>query len=224
MAKQGFVWSYSTIDAWRRCPRMFFETTISKRYKRDFVKTPAIERGEKIHGMINRHIELGDALPPALRRVTDIVRKLSTGARVIQTERKLAVTRDWRPTGFFDHDVWGRAVADATFVYETGAVYVDWKTGSWKQDGLQLRLTALVLFPHLSEAVERIRAFYWYTTDDEPSEVEIVTRDDFAKARTDGVPEILRIEDAIRKGDFPPKPGFQCRWCPVKSCPHNGKE
>jgi DNA helicase-2/ATP-dependent DNA helicase PcrA len=95
---------------------------------------------------------------------------------------------------------------------------VDYKTGNPKDErqaekSLQLSLYALAARDVLELEPERL-VFYNLTTNEPVTS----TRDE--KSLKQAQEKVAEVADRIRAGDFPPRPGFSCRYCDFRPlCP-----
>jgi hypothetical protein len=139
-------------------------------------------------------------------------------------EYKLGLTRDLRPCGFFDEDVWWRGIADLITLQDDKAYLVDYKTGKSSKyaDTKQLEVLSLAIFKHFPE-VKKVKAGLLF-----------VVANDFVKADFEAdqqgiywmrwLDDTARLEKSIELGVWNPRPNFSCKsWCAVKDCTHNGK-
>lgn len=98
-----------------------------------------------------------------------------------------------------------------------GVQLVDYKTGRPKTAGKldsdgkqQLLLYQMAAAEALQLKVENLKFYYL----DDNSEIDFIGKEkDMEKVREKVVSQIQEIEDAIKRDEFPPKPGPLCRFC-----------
>lgn len=129
------AWSPSRLFVWEDCPRQAMFKFVDKLPE---VKGPALERGDKIDGLARAYVEGKiKVLPPELKLVAkrmDELRDLYKQKR-LKAQLDVAVTRDWKLTGWFDPDVYARVRMDFMITHPgtTPVVeVVDLKTGKLK--------------------------------------------------------------------------------------------
>jgi hypothetical protein len=224
MAKQ-FAWSYSRVKSFEACPKKYEQVTILKKYSDN---TEASLFGDAVHKAIAKYIELGTALPvgmDAYRRQVDeaTVNATDSEPRDELIEQQFAITKGGKRCGWFGDEVWFRAIVDY-LGFSQGrrrAAVVDWKTGSAKEDDIQLSVNALVVFICFPRVETITSQFVWLKEKWASS----ITVDRAECARILGLiyPRVQALEHAHSVGEFPPRPSGLCRrWCPVHTCPHHG--
>jgi len=76
------------------------------------------------------------------------------------------------------------------------------------------------------EEVTEVHASYYWMQEPVGQQLDtlILDRSDLPHIFSRFMPRINRYQLAHKTTDFPAQPGGLCRrYCPVKSCPHNGK-
>lgn len=214
--------SYSSLKAWRDCPRLHREKHVNKS-----VKDPgsaSMQRGSRVHAqlenLVNRkppgamEVPLQDRIK---RLVATLYRLRDKGA--VLTERKLAVDREGKKIDFFDKKAWIRAVVDVLWLETPGktrAFVVDWKTGAVRVDPLQADVTSYVL--RRVYGVDQPRFAFAYVEHDKI--VDATPASDPAKP----VEELIAQVEADLAYDAEPRQCYMCRFCPVKWCEYNKNE
>lgn len=223
----AFAWSYSKLDAYETCPKQYYHKSVAKDVPD--VKGEAAKYGDFLHdaaaSRLNSKqwfastVQLKDTLEPWCEKIERI------GGRIL-VEQKLAIAEDFGPADWFGKPpraAWMRGIADviALSPNEKVALAVDWKSGKIKEDSVQLALMAACVFAH-HPTVEAIRTeFIWLAYD--ASTREDFKRTDMPQVWAKVLPRVQQLRAAHESGEFPPKPGGLCaKWCPVRSCPHNG--
>ena len=212
------TWSYSTLTNYELCPRFYYETTIAKTFVEE--KGTAANFGDEAHKAIQSYIMSGKPVSPGLRGWATEVDKLAAKATRVTAEAKMGVTADLQPCKFFDANVGLRVISDATFFYDfPGAAVVDWKTSSEpRETPLQLKLVALGTLVHWPE-LQVVYAKFVYTQH-KPL-IQVVKRNEIDAIVAEVTPRLERFRDARRIAEFPERPSWKCRFCPVSTCSHN---
>ena len=163
-----------------------------------------------------------------MKHYEEIVEPFTTvpqGATVL-TEQKLALTRDFKPTGWFGKNVWVRAVLDVVVLHRSKALVVDWKTGKRLDEDDQLALCAGVLMAQQKDVDSVRTAFVWLQEEPGSGNLTTVreyTRDDLPKIWERFLNREERWQRAFANNEFPARPSGLCRkWCPVTQCSYHG--
>jgi len=213
------AWSYSRLKNFETCPKQFWHLNIQKDVK--MPESKEMGYGKKVHKAIELFITSAQPLPADLQHLMPVLDKFVSAPGEKHAEQQLAITKDLTPTGWFDKDVWCRAIVDLAVVNGDRAVLCDWKTGKIDDDFTQQRAAAALFFIHYPE-VERITMMYYWIKDKKATSEELV-RPDVRHVWRVLMPRVAKYTYAHEKTEFPPKPSGLCkRHCPVKSCPHNG--
>lgn len=217
--KKQFAWSYSRLKAFEVCPKKYFHTMVSK----DFVEPEDenLRYGNKVHKALELRVAHGKKLPIDLSHLEPVADKFAKAQGVKLVEQKLAITKDYNPTGWFDPDVWFRAIIDLAIVNPPKAVIVDYKTGKMSPDFTQLNLAAATFFLH-DKDTEQARVMFYWTKNKKPTSSTLL-REQLPQVWSDVLPRVKKLETAHGTTDFPARPSGICkRYCPVKACPHWG--
>jgi hypothetical protein len=217
-------WSFSSLNAFEQCPRRFKLTRIDKLIKEP--QTTATLHGNEVHSAFEHHVKGTATLPTKYgqpwRDIADRIKK-APGKKLV--EFKFALTKAFRSTEFFAKDAWVRGVIDIGVLGTKQATVLDYKTGKPKPDTDQLKLFAgvtLAAFPYL----EKVKTGYIWLAHNRIDSQEF-TKADVPMIWQEFLPRVGRMEAALAKDDFPPKPSGLCNaWCPVgrKLCEFCGKD
>ncbi len=216
-------WSYSSLQAYETCPRRYYLTRIAKAIKEP--QSEAMLWGNQVHKALETAVGEGKALAPNFVQYQPIVDKLRASDGRKFTEQRFGLTPSLKPTEFFGKDVWFRGVLDLTVIKTKIGMVLDYKTGSVKTDGDQLKLFAAATFaqhPYL----ETVKTGYVWLAHDK------ITTKDFTKADVpiiwqEFIPRIKRMEKAQDDDKWLPNPSGLCKaWCPVgkNNCEFCGKD
>ena len=218
MAKP-FAWSYSTLGRYESCPKQYYHINLIKDVKDEYGDSEAGAEGNAIHAALFRRVTKGDPLPLPLRHLEPMARRFADAPGEKHGELKLALNREFEPTGFFDPDVYLRAIIDLVIVRGTHATVFDYKTGKIKDDFTQLAMSAAVLSRYMPEIQTFDIAFVWLKHKNISK--QSYTRPEFKVIWADLLPRAQQLELAVKTTDFPAKKSGLCKgYCPVKSCPN----
>lgn len=214
------TWSHSSLKDYEGCPRRYHEVKVLK--KHPFTDTEATIYGKELHTAAEDYIKDDTPLPPQFAFLQDTLDALKAKPGRKLCEYKMGVTKDLKPCGFLDKDVWVRGIADLLIIDDDNltAKVVDYKSGNNKYpDREQLKLMALMVFAHFPH-IRRVSGALLF-----------VVKNDIAKASFmvgeaeeywwDYRERVARIEQAHETGVWNPKPTPLCGWCPVKTCEHH---
>jgi hypothetical protein len=219
LAKKKQAWSYSALDVFQTCPRKYWAEKIAKVVP--FVPNQATEYGKEVHKKFEQYLINGKQLPLDLKHHETTLSRLRQANGEGMPEQKLALNDDFEPTGYFDDDVWVRAIIDYVKHTHNKALIVDHKTGKMFDNFDQLELAAACISPYLPEIEEFRLAFYWTKTKTMTSKK--ITKDDIPVIWNNFIPKVERLQESIEKDSWPTKPNGLCKkWCGYKDCPHNG--
>ena len=216
------AWSYSALSSFETCPWRYFKTKVEKSIIEP--QTEATLWGNEVHKALEHRIKDARPLPAKMVQYEPIAAKIEAKGKgkTVATEQKLALTRDLRETTFFAKDVWLRSILDLSIETGTKAVIIDYKTGKKNPDSQQLQLSAAVYFATRPWIDTITNTFLWLQTGE--TTTEVFQREQTHEIWQEFIPRAKRLEDAVAQGTFPQRPSGLCRsWCPVHTCPHNGK-
>jgi hypothetical protein len=219
------TWSYSAATTFEQCPKKYFHLYVAKDVKQDS-NSEVLLYGNEVHKACELYIGKGKALPAKFAQFQGVLDKLKAIPGEKLPEYKLGMTKDLKPTGFFDNDVWWRGVADLLILdRDKGlATVIDYKTGknSERADTRQLSLLSTAIFKHFPE-IKIIKAgLVFLVAKDLIKEQYHVDNIDDLWVEWDNL--IKRIDAAYESDVFNPSPNFLCRnYCPVTQCSHCGK-
>lgn len=226
-----FTWSYSRLKNFNTCPSRYNHYDVLKDVVEE--KSEALTYGDEVHAAMAKRISRGTPLPPALEGFEPHAAKVLEGSlhnpnvRVL-VERKYAIRKDYTPCGYFDKDVWYRAVADALRLQGAVALLVDWKTGGQPNNERKVReiipqlwLACAAVFAHHPEVNAMVAKFVWL---DHHAETTLKIYRHQMKDFWDHIlPEVAKLQEAHLTNNFPPKPSGLCRdFCGVQSCEYHG--
>lgn len=214
-------YSYSSLTSFENCAFKHYKVKVSKEVKEQQYQAAA--DGIDIHKQAEDYIKSrvpfeGKYAPKVISTVSAM---LATG-NPIHAEHQLAVTRDMKPTGWWDENCHSRGVLDVYQVNGTTAEIKDWKTGKSNAFTQQLKHNALLVFIH-EPAVQTVN--YEYVWLKEGFSTKGKVHRDFLQAHWDSFEKrVIIMEKALVENKWPKKPSGLCRqYCPVTECEHNGQ-
>lgn len=216
MATQSkFPISYSRLSTFEQCPLKFEALYVEKTCKDE--GSPASREGQKIHEALAEYGERSRPMPQSLRRFQPTVDKVLAQEGEKLFEYQIALTPDRKETGWFDKNVWLRAVLDVLVLNEDKAVVIDWKTGKRKPDPTQLQMFAAVVMTAFPE-IDRVRSAYVWLKDG-TIDSSVVGREQLDSLWEGLYSRFDRVQEAVDDGYFEAKPSYLCKWCPArKNC------
>jgi hypothetical protein len=108
-------------------------------------------------------------------------------------------------------------------INEDRCIIVDWKFGKRKEDFTQLRLFVAFVSIFQPQIKHFTVGFYW--ANQRKFTWLKVERSEVIEVWNELLPRIARLEHAIQTTDFPATESGLCKnYCPVFSCPHNGRQ
>lgn len=219
---KSVAWSYSALDAFETCPHRYFKTKVEKSVIEP--QTEATKWGNLVHKALELRVRDGTPLPEGMDKFEPTAAKIANIAqgKKLGTEQKLALTKDFKETTFFARDVWLRSILDVYIENGSRAFLGDYKTGKKNPNSEQLQLSAAVFFATRPWVKEITTTFLWLQSNEVTAEQ--FTQEDTPAIWQNFLPRVKRLEEAVALNKFPQRPSGLCRgWCPVHSCPHNGK-
>jgi hypothetical protein len=230
-APKGFTWSYTKLRDYRTCPRKYNETTVLKKYVEPL--TPALEDGNHLHEAFKRRVEQNLSMPTAYKNFNDWgneAAKIIVPGQLTLCEKEIAISREFKETGYFDKNVWLRVKLDLVKIFphpqgkdKAFAQIIDYKNGKPHEEIIQLALYAQAVFSAFWNVVA-VRCEYWWTQIHDKSH-ELFERGDMDELWRELLPELTKMEQAHKDNNFPPKKNGLCKaHCPVIDCEYNGRQ
>lgn len=216
MAKP-FAWSFSALTEFENCPKKYYHLKVAKDVKDE--DTQWSGEGKQVHDALFRRVIQGTPLPLGLRVYEDVAQRFAVADGDKHGEIKLALTREFKPTEFFAHDVYIRAIIDLLIVRDKHAIIIDWKTGKVKDDFTQIDMSAAVLSQYMPEVETFTAAYVWLKAKNVSQHT--LTRKELTGIWGDLIPRASKVESALATTSFPAKPSGLCKYCPVKQCPNH---
>lgn len=217
-------WSYSKLKNFEQCPKRMYEVDLSKNYIEPVEPGGPLDWGNRVHDSFAKALTGKAPLPEEMTALgyQQWVDRVLAGPGRLLVEQKYAITRAFKQTAYFAHDVWYRGIGDVVRIDRDLALVLDWKTGKILEDSVQLMLMAQCIFSHFPE-VKYVRSeFVWLKED--CTSPELFTRQEVAEQWVGLMDRVNGMEQAAKEMNYPPKPGHLCKsYCPVSSCPFHKK-
>jgi hypothetical protein len=224
-----FSWSYTALKNFENCPRRHHEVDKLKNFREE--ESDALLWGNQLHDAMEKRISKGTPLPLTMQRFEKWANPFAVATMdpdnpsvQVRTELKLAFTRQFQASSYFDNGTWFRAKVDVLVVIpgHKMAMAIDWKTGKILEDFSQLALAAQCVFANYPE-IDKVASVYAWLGDDAKT-VDVHTRAGMASVWNGLWPRVEALEQAHANQYYPPRPSGLCkRYCPVTSCEYHGK-
>lgn len=204
--------SFSSLELFENCPLRYYKQRVSKEV-RDEGGSASIY-GERVHKAFEDRLKDKVPLPDYLAAHEPTCAAVESMGGILKAENELVLTRELKPTGWWDEDAWLRSKLDVDVDLGDKTVTLDWKTGKRRPKFLQLELAALQIFLHRPDVKKISAGFVWLQDRDIDSEV--YKREDYGSTLQKLQDKTKRIEDALEEGVWQAKPGPLCNYCPAK--------
>jgi hypothetical protein len=212
--------SFSALETFEQCPKKYYHLKIAKDVKDS--QSSFGTYGLDGHKHFENRLISGKKLPMDFAHHEPVLAVLDNAAGEGLPEQKLAITKEFKPTGWFDADVWLRAVIDYVKIDNNLAVIVDHKFGKLKDNFDQVHLCAAVFSCYEPRVNTFDTAYYW--AKEKKLTRSMISIEDIPRVWAKFLPKFQRIEAAAKTTDFPAKKNGLCKnYCPVFSCVHNGR-
>lgn len=226
---KAFSWSYSKLKNGEICLKRHYEIDLAKTFRdvaQDDPDSPLV-RGNIVHDAMKVRLKDGVPLPADMVDYEFFARKVlekgSLPGAKLEVEQKYAVTREFGPCTYYAGNVWYRGIADVLVLIPiTGTDFwvawvIDWKTGRFKDEPVQLALMAQCIFSHYPKVVQVRSIYFWLAEQAET--MEDFKRSDMVKFWPSMLRRVSVLEEAARTMNYPPSHNPLCReHCPVASC------
>lgn len=213
--------SYSAVKDFENCRRKYYEMRILKNYKSS--DTDATLYGTAVHKAFEDFIQSGTPIPAKYAQFAKYVEPLLTIKGEIFCEEKMGIRADFTPCGFFDSDVWFRAIPDYLAVNRESGIarIVDYKTGKSSRyaDTTQLELLAAMTMSYHPE-IHTVRGALLFVVAGDVIRAEY-TRGQLASIYSKWAGRANSIEQAVEHNNWGPSKSPLCNFCPVRSCEYN---
>jgi hypothetical protein len=218
-----FAWSYSALTSFETCPLRHKLTRIDKTVTEP--QSEHIRHGNEVHKAMERYLKKEAALPAKYSEYQPYADAVVRRDGKLLVEHKIALNKSFRPTGYFDSDVWVRSVFDVAVIRPDSGVMLDWKTGKPKEDPSQMQLFAAVGFSEFPYVQKFDTGFVWL--GHKKLTPASFVKDDAPAIWREFLVRVNRMEEAAERDKYPARPSGLCRaHCPVPRsiCEFSGRE
>lgn len=215
--------SFSRIDTFETCPRMYLEKFIRKSVP--YIETEDTRYGNLVHDALKDYISKDTPLPQGLGWLAKWADKFKEQAGRKIVEQQLALDSEFEPCAYFGKDVKLRFIGDFILLRKKRkqCIIVDWKTGKPKDDKAQLMLNAYGIWRYYPWVEEWVSIFAWLKHNDFTT-YRATTQQMLRHVHARFDQTIDRMKKAHHHDEFPETINGLCRqYCEVFDCPHNGR-
>lgn len=208
--------SYSTIDMYKKCPYNYYRQKIVKDIKKTYTKQK--DDGISSHKSIEDRLLVGTPLPEKLNNLEKTCKTIETYGdelfveKIISLDVNLDLCDDW------DYNRWLTSILDVLVIDNNKAYVIDWKTGNYWKDNLQMLIAAHNILHTMPKVDTVLTSVRWLKTGQENkqnfkrSQARIITTEIRAM--------VGKIDDSIDADEWPCKKSGLCPYCPTKKdCP-----
>ncbi len=217
----SIIWSYSSLKTFQQCPRKYYHTKVAKDIQEP--DTDATLYGKRMHTVAEEYIRDGKPIPPEFSYIEPTLKTLAAIPGDKHCEVKLGLTREFKACDFDAPDVWWHGIADLVIIdnHKGLAHSVDYKTSknSRYADVKQLDLVAAGIFAKFPQ-VKKIKSALVFVVSKELIKAEHNKELELQYVAS-VMPDITRIESALKTNVWNPVSGPLCRFCAVKNCEYN---
>jgi hypothetical protein len=218
------AWSFSKLKSFETCPKQFYHLTVLKEYPQE--ETEAMLYGTAMHKAAEDYIKSDTPLDPRFDYVKDALDELKEIRGVKLCEKKMGLTKELKPCGFYDKKAWFRGIVDLAIIDTLAerAWVVDYKTGKSTRyaDKGQLELMALSIFKEYPE-IKYVNAALLFVVAGELID-DAYHVDNSVAMWGKWITKHDKMQKAFDTDVWNPRPSGLCRHhCPVVECAHNGR-
>jgi CRISPR/Cas system-associated exonuclease Cas4 (RecB family) len=187
---------------------------------------PIFEKGNRMHKEMEEGIRDGKELSSEVANMKPLVEAIRRQP-IVQVEQKQALSEDRKPLpDFFDKQTWVRVIWDVMAFDQSQVVGFigDFKSGRVRPDSDQLQLFAAAAFDTIP-TLERVTSSFIFMEHNK------FTQETYERKQAPHIwqkfgEEVHEIEHSMETGEWTPRPGHHCKYCPVPKshCPHSHKE
>jgi hypothetical protein len=182
-------------------------------------ESPAMARGSEVHTLADYYVKYDLKIPEPLKGFSKEFRKLRELNKTLSTfftERQFALTKEWKPTGWFDRDVYVRFIVDVGYINKGRADIIDHKTGKiyeTNEDQMELFAATFYHYHKRREKIEEVSTHLWYLDFPEDPRRIVTRKYDPADLEKSTKAWDKRAQPMLKDKTFAPRPGNYCRWC-----------
>lgn len=215
-----FSWSYSKLKNFEACAKRHYHVDLVRDFKDSGGES--MLWGNEVHKAFELRLKEQRPWPMGMAHYESWAKRVEAMGGTLMVEQNLAITDQFGPTDWFNKRAWFRSKADAIVEKGTVAWTGDWKTGKVLDDSIQLGLVAACIFIHRPH-IQAVRSEFAWLKEDSTTPTTWL-RGSMPAFWASVLPRVASYRLAYTNTEFPAQPSFLCRnYCPVKSCPHNGR-
>ena len=216
--RRKLVYTFTILSSYKNCGHAMFRRYLKKDIP--YVETSEMKWGNDIHSAFEHRVGSGKPLPVTMQQWESFASPFSNRGAIV--EQKLGITKEGRPTGYWDNDCWFRCKVDLSIFSNAKAFINDWKTGGSKyEDPFELEVGALLLkakYPELTI----VKGHYTWLKENRVGQPYDLS--DFGATWREMNRLIAKIEADRVSGEFEKHRSGLCGWCDVRDCEHNSKK
>jgi hypothetical protein len=202
-------WTYSRLSDYEKCPALYAGRYLNKWPGFVVPPHPALERGNKMHALMEDRVGGGKKLSGALARYDNYVEDLLCTYTHREVELPLGFDAKWQPVAWKDPGIWLRMKMDFFGMVGAKAKVVDWKTGGiYGSNADQVRLYAGATFERFPR-VKTVEVELVYL-DQKQGIAETIARADWKAKRAEFT---QRAQAMLTASSYPQNPGTHCGYC-----------
>jgi len=217
------AWSWTRLNDFETCPRMFQGKYITKDFPKPDFDQPHFIKGRAIHKAIEDYLKDGVVIPYPivagdekffvnLDFLAPLFDKMSR-ADSMTVEENICFAFDLTKRSWFAKDAWCRVIFDALVIVDDFALIIDWKSGKVKRHSDQLKLfaaAAMTLFPKVNRVMT---AYIWCEHPKSKPTFSEYTRAEHDDLWMEFGDRAELIQMASESGNWPSKENNFCRFC-----------
>lgn len=212
-------YSHSKLGTYSTCPRKFKYSVIDKA-PRDPSSTEALTKGRAVHRLLENYPVIATDNDDH-RNIVERFASSSLGQKYLHEgqscrELKFGITRDFKPTSYYDRDAMFRGSIDYVLRHGDQLHLIDWKTGKAKDERWQEydQLVRYAVYFFVSyPSIQSIRISYVYVEHDHENPM-VLSRKYLDKYKSDLAEKIQECEE---DEEFPKTPNKLCDFCDFRT-------
>lgn len=216
MMQKPFIYTYTNVSTYENtCPYQMFRVYVKKDIP--YVGSPEQVFGTQVHDAFDKRVAGKKPLPVEMAQWEPFAAAFDPYQA--RTELQAAITRDGRPTGYWDNDCFFRGKIDVAVIYTPNASIVDWKTGGSRYESpFEIACGALMLKAANPQLTTIKGRYVWLKENRAGTEYDL---SDFNStwAKLNNIVE--KIEDSMASGEWEKRRTPLCGWCRVFDCENN---
>lgn len=206
---QLLPWSYSRLDAFKKCRKMFYHQTVAKDVP--FEESDQMKWGNRVHKALEYRVRDNVPLSGEFAQFECIAAAIQRAPGTNLCEYKITLNPSLQPTGWFEKDAYIRVIVDVLKINGQVGFMGDYKTGKMKFDELQLKLFAAAGFQAFPDIQQWTTAYVW--TQDKIIDPKVYSRAQLPTLWVELLAEARQIQEAYEANQWPAKPGWSCGYC-----------